>query len=231
MSEGALPTRPLVIGIIAGESSGDQLGSRLMRALAERAGAPIRFVGVGGPLMLEEGLTPLFPMADIAVNGLIPVIRRLPLLLRRIRDACGWQSPGETRCRRAYRCAGFQPEGGGAAAADVPGRAADRLCFAHRWAWRPGRARKIARLYSRLMAILPFEPAVHARLGGPPTTYVGHPLMERLADFTPNSEEAALRAGGPMQSCCCRAAGRRRSRASFRSSAKRRSGCAAASPR
>src|SRR3990170_4131356 len=48
------------------------------------------------------------------------------------------------------------------------------------WAWRPGRARKMRRYTDHVMALLPFEPAAHERLGGPPCTYVGHPLIERL---------------------------------------------------
>ncbi|MGL4240107.1 MAG: lipid-A-disaccharide synthase, partial [Beijerinckiaceae bacterium] len=81
------PVRPLVVGLIAGESSGDQLGARLMRAIGDATDRPVRFVGVGGPLMAEAGLESFFPMSDIAVNGLFPVIMRLPLLLRRMADA------------------------------------------------------------------------------------------------------------------------------------------------
>jgi len=48
------------------------------------------------------------------------------------------------------------------------------------WAWRPGRAKKMRRYVDHVMALLPFEPAAHERLGGPPCTYVGHPLIERV---------------------------------------------------
>jgi lipid-A-disaccharide synthase len=59
------------------------------------------------------------------------------------------------------------------------------------WAYFPGRAAKMARYVDRLLAILPFEPEVHQRLGGPPTTYVGHPLIERLTNLRPLTGERA----------------------------------------
>ena len=77
--------RPRDVFLVAGEPSGDQLGFKLMRAL--RALDPhARLRGVGGPAMEREGLRPLFPMDDIAVMGFLPVVQRLPLLLRRIRE-------------------------------------------------------------------------------------------------------------------------------------------------
>jgi lipid-A-disaccharide synthase len=75
---------PLTIAIVAGESSGDQLGSRLIENIVLSTSQSITFIGVGGPLMVQSGLQSLFPMSDIAVNGLIPVIKKLPTLLRRI---------------------------------------------------------------------------------------------------------------------------------------------------
>ena len=77
-------SRAFNVFIVAGEESGDQLGGRLMQAL-KRLG-PVAFAGVGGPAMQAEGLASLFPMTDIAVMGIGPVLRRLPLILRRIRE-------------------------------------------------------------------------------------------------------------------------------------------------
>ena len=68
-----------------GETSGDRLGAGLMRALAARV-PDTTFVGVGGPAMSAAGLTSLFPMSDLAVMGIGPVLARLPLLIRRIRE-------------------------------------------------------------------------------------------------------------------------------------------------
>ena len=65
------------------------------------------------------------------------------------------------------------------------------------WAWRPGRARAMRGYVDCVLAILPFEPAAHLRLGGPPCIYVGHPLTERLAELRPNAEEARRRRSDP----------------------------------
>ena len=76
---------PLHVFIVAGEHSGDQLGFKLMRALKAATGDRVRFSGLGGEAMAEQGLVPLFPLADIAVMGFVPVIKRLPTVLARIR--------------------------------------------------------------------------------------------------------------------------------------------------
>jgi lipid-A-disaccharide synthase len=65
------------------------------------------------------------------------------------------------------------------------------------WAWRPGRARAMRAYIDHILALLPFEPAVHQRLGGPPCTYVGHPLVEQVRNLRPNLEEAHRRLAVP----------------------------------
>ncbi len=72
--------------LVVGEHSGDQLGFKLMRALREATDGPIAFSGVGGEAMAAEGLQSLFPLADIAVMGILPVIAKLPTLLARIKQ-------------------------------------------------------------------------------------------------------------------------------------------------
>jgi lipid-A-disaccharide synthase len=65
------------------------------------------------------------------------------------------------------------------------------------WAWRPGRAKAMRRYVDHVLALKPFEPAAHQRLGGPPCTYVGHPLIEQLATLRPDRDEAARREAAP----------------------------------
>jgi lipid-A-disaccharide synthase len=178
------PARRLRIGIVAGEESGDQLGFKLMQALRVRA-PDIEFVGVGGKAMCAQGLRSLFDIGDISVMGFVPVIRRLPLLLKRISQTAHAivaqrpdvlviiDSPDFThRVAKKVR----------AAAPSIP--IVDYVSPTV-WAWRPGRARKMLAYVDHVLALLPFEPQAHADLGGPPTTYVGHPLMERLGEFRP----------------------------------------------
>src|SRR4051812_23296767 len=77
---------PQLIYLLAGETSGDVLGGRLMEALlAQRP--DLSFAGVGGPQMTARGLTSLFPMQDLALMGFLEVVPRLPLLRRRMRQA------------------------------------------------------------------------------------------------------------------------------------------------
>ncbi len=193
-----LPHAPLCLFLVAGEHSGDQLGYKLMRALrAAAAPRPIRFEGVGGERMEAEGLASLFPLADIAVMGILPVLRRLPLLLRRIRTTAAAavasradalviiDSPDFTH-RVARRVRARRP--------DLP--VVDYVSPSV-WAWRTGRARAMRAYVDEVLALLPFEPDAHRRLGGPRCTYVGHPLIERLDELRPSPAEGARRVAGP----------------------------------
>jgi len=65
------------------------------------------------------------------------------------------------------------------------------------WAWRPGRAKAMARYVDHVLALLPFEPEEHRKLGGPACTYVGHPLIERLATLRPDAQETERRQSPP----------------------------------
>ncbi len=173
-----VPARPLRIFLVAGEHSGDALGARLMMALtALRPG--ISFSGVGGPKMEAGGLNSLFPMSDIAIMGPAAIIEHLPQLLRRIRETASAaieaapdvvviiDAPEFTH-RVARRIRKARP--------DLP--IVDYVSPSV-WAWRSWRAPKMRAYVDEVLALLPFEPDVHARLGGPPCTYVGHPLIER----------------------------------------------------
>jgi len=65
------------------------------------------------------------------------------------------------------------------------------------WAWRPGRARAMRRAIDHVLALLPFEPEIHSRLGGPQCSYVGHPIIEQVAMLRPNPDEARRRMSEP----------------------------------
>jgi lipid-A-disaccharide synthase len=199
VSEAPTRKRPLQIALIAGESSGDQLGARLMREIRTQARGDVCFLGVGGPLMEAEGLQSLFPMSDIAVNGLIPVIKRLPGLIRRIAMAADGIAAARPDVVVHIDAQDFNQRVAKRLKQRLPNTPLLAYVSPTVWAWRPGRAKKIARYYNRLMAVLPFEPEVHRRLGGPATTYVGHPLMERLGDFTASGAESGQRDGEPFR--------------------------------
>jgi lipid-A-disaccharide synthase len=188
--------QPLTIALIAGEASGDQLGFKLMQAVRELH-PDCRFIGVGGDRMQEEGLNSLFPMSDIAVMGILPVLGRLPLILRRIKETADFvissqpdalviiDSPDFTH-RVARKVRQAKP--------DIP---IINDVSPTVWAWRPGRAATMRAYIDHVLALLPFEPEAHQRLGGPPCTYIGHPLIERLDELRPDAGEAYRRASKP----------------------------------
>lgn len=186
---------PLRVAMVVGEESGDQLGARLMAALKSLSARPIEFFGVGGDRMAAEGMPSLFSLHDIAVMGFGPVVKRLPLIQLRTAEAAGAVIAGQPdvlviidspdfthRVARDVR----------AALPDLP--IVDYVCPSV-WAWRPQRARRMAAYINHVLALLPFEPAVLAQLGGPEATYVGHPLIDRPELLTPAPGERVPLAG------------------------------------
>ena len=161
-----------LIYLVAGEASGDVLGARLMAAI--RTLAPTAtFAGVGGARMAEQGLASLFPLADLAVMGIIEVIPRIRLLRRRLAEV-------EADIAR------LRPDI--LVTIDSPGFTHRVLHAAHGtrrvhyvapqvWAWRPHRVKHYPGLWEKLLCLLPFEPGWFAQ-HGLPATFVGHPVLE-----------------------------------------------------
>lgn len=167
---------PLIF-LIAGEPSGDQLGGRLMAAIKDRR--RVRFAGIGGPWMEREGLVGLFPMDELSVMGLAEVLPHLPRLLRRIR-----QTVAEVRALRPSVLVTIDSPGFNfRVARRLKGRGIPLVHYVAPsvWAWRPGRARKVAAFLDHLLALLPFEPP-YFEAQGLPCTFVGHPVVETGSD-------------------------------------------------
>lgn len=164
------------LALVAGEVSGDLLASRLMAGLKPRL-PDVRFTGIGGPRMLEQGLASDVPMDTLTVRGLLPV-------LLRYRELKGIQNQLRDRLL-AERPAAF-------IGADYPGfnlgleeqlRAAGiptvHFVGPQIWAWRGGRIKKIQRAVSHMLVIFPFEQELYEQ-AGVPVTYIGHPLAETI---------------------------------------------------
>ena len=163
--------------LIAGEPSGDVLGARLMAALKRLTGGRVRFAGIGGERMADEGLETLVPQAELALFGVFELLPHLPNLLRRMDQTVaeivrlkpdaviGIDSPGFTvRVAKRVR----------AAAPEIP---LIHYVAPTVWAWKPQRARKYAAIYDHLLVLLPFEPPYFER-EGLPCTFVGHAVVE-----------------------------------------------------
>lgn len=195
MSETTHTGVPRRIFLVAGEHSGDALGAKLMAALTlmttERGDAAPVFAGVGGEGMAREGLASLFPLSDVAVMGPAAILRQLPKLTRRVYqtvaaavafrpdavviiDSPEFTHPIAKRIRKR-----------------TPAIPIVDYVSPSVWAWRPGRAGRMRAYVDHVLALLPFEPDVHQRLGGPPCTYVGHPLIER-ASWIDSCDPSAL---------------------------------------
>lgn len=185
--------RALRVFIVAGEHSGDHLGAGLIRALRERVPV-LSLSGVGGDEMVAEGLRPLFPLSDIAVMGFAPVVARLPRLLRRIRETADAAVAAKPDVLVIVDSPDFTHRVARRVRALAPSIPVVDYVSPTVWAWRPGRAPAMRAYVDHLLALLPFEPEAHRRLGGPPCTYVGHPLIERLDALRPSPAEAAARA-------------------------------------
>ena len=183
--------------LVAGEESGDRLGAALISAIRDRTQGKAHFSCVGGAHMAAEGVPSLFPLGDLAIVGFSSIPARLSKIMRRIRQA----ADAVIAAKPDVLVIIDSPEFTHRVARRVRERASgipivDYVCPSV-WAWRPGRARAMRPYVDHVLALFPFEPKAMNDLGGPPCTFVGHPLSERLVDLRPNELEARLRCADP----------------------------------
>src|SRR5690625_3570243 len=162
--------------LIAGEASGDRLGAGLMQALGDMT--EVEFAGIGGREMMAAGLAPLFPMEDLSVMGVTEVLPRLPLLLRRMR-----QTVHDITARRPDVLISIDSPDFTLRVARKVRQKLPELAVVHYvapsvWAWRPGRAMKMACHVDHVLALLPFEPP-YMEAAGMSCDFVGHPAAAR----------------------------------------------------
>ena len=169
------------IFVIAGEPSGDALGAALIRAMRERTGTGLRVAGIGGEQMREEGVASPVPLSELAVAGLAEVLPHAPRLLRRIRETVT-----AIRAMRPDAVVTIDSSGFCWRVAHRLRRAGERMPLIAYvapmvWAWRPGRARHMARWYDHVLTLLPFEPPYFEKVGLA-AFHVGHPVLESGAE-------------------------------------------------
>jgi lipid-A-disaccharide synthase len=169
----------LSLFVIAGEHSGDALGAKLMAAVNQERRGRVRYLGVGGPEMASQGLISQFPLDDVAVMGAAAILGRLPRLLSRISGTVSAAVAAEPDAVIIIDSPEFTHPIARRIRRRLPHVPIIDYVSPSVWAWRPGRARKMAQYIDHVLALWPFEPDAHQRLGGPPCTYVGHPLIER----------------------------------------------------
>lgn len=170
-----MSSRPPRLFLVAGEASGDRLGGRLLsglKALAPKA----QFSGIGGPAMAAEGLESLFPIDDLAVMGLVEVLPRLPRLLRRLKEAEEALLATRPDVLVTIDSPDFTLRLARRAKARLPGLKVVHYVAPSVWAWRPGRAAKMARFVDHVLCLLPFEPPL-MEAAGMGASFVGHPVF------------------------------------------------------
>lgn len=175
--------------IIAGEQSGDVLGSKLI-AQIKSSRKDVEFVGIGGKLMEAQGLKSLFSIEELSVMGILEVASQIPKILKLIRQTVRYiykQKPDiiitidapdfSFRVIERFRSASIRRDDGLFLKTKKVHFVAPSV-----WAYRESRAEKVAGLYNLLLAILPFEPPFFERYGLK-TVFVGHPIIEIEPDF------------------------------------------------
>ncbi|SNX67675.1 lipid-A-disaccharide synthase [Cereibacter ovatus] len=175
------------IFLIAGEPSGDRLGGALMAGLAQLAPGT-GFAGIGGPAMQAQGLDSLFPMQELSVMGLAEILPKYFALKRRVREAAAACLASGAEALVTIDSPDFCLR-----VAALVKRANPQIRTIHYvapsvWAWRPGRAAKMARHIDHVLALLPFEPP-YMTAAGMSCDFVGHPVV---AEPLASPAEAAL---------------------------------------
>jgi lipid-A-disaccharide synthase len=189
--------------MVAGEHSGDALGAKLMASLNQLRRGRIRYLGVGGPGMERQGLVSQFPLDDVAVMGPAAIAARLPLILSRMRSTAKAAMAAEPNVVVIIDSPEFTHPIARGIRRRRPSIPIVDYVSPTVWAWRPGRARKMRNYVDHVLALWPFEPDAHERLGGPPCSFVGHPLIERhqwiaALDPKPLAERLGLAGNKPV---------------------------------
>ncbi|MCV2870073.1 lipid-A-disaccharide synthase [Defluviimonas sp. WL0002] len=160
--------------LIAGEASGDALGAALMAGLKHLVPG-VRFEGVGGPLMEAEGVESRFPMEELSVMGLMEVLPKYRHLKRRIRETAEAVAASRPDALITIDSPDFTLRVARAARALWPELRTVHYVAPSVWAWRPGRAAKMAPIIDHVLALLPFEPP-YMEAAGMTCDFVGHPV-------------------------------------------------------
>src|SRR3989338_3658792 len=176
--------KKIVIGIVAGEASGDLLGSHLMAALQE-ARPDIEFVGIGGPKMQSAGMNVLFPMEKLAVRGYVEVLRHYREIVGIRRRLKNYFLANRPDLFIAVDAPDFNLDL--ELALKASGITTVHYVSPSIWAWRGERINKIKRAVSHMLALFPHEPKLYQQ-AGVPVDYVGHPLADMLPEQPKRTE-------------------------------------------
>lgn len=172
-----------LVYIIAGEISGDQIGKQVIVALKEKLLDKIQFEGIGGEAMASQGFKSLFPMTELSIMGILEILPQLPNIYARLNQTFEDIKKLKPDLLLTIDSPGFNFHI--AKKVKKLGIPVVHYIAPSVWAWRPGRAKKVAGFLDHLLALLPFEPPYFTK-EGLACTFVGHPLIEKhLSEINP----------------------------------------------
>ncbi len=183
-------SRPLTVMLVAAEASGDDRGAGLAKALKARLGDDVRFVGVGGARLAEQGLESPFDIAEISILGLLEGLAAYPRILKRVRDTVAVAVREQPDIAVLIDSWGFTLRVAQGLRGTSPGMPLIKYVGPQVWATRPGRARTLAKAVDRLLTIHAFDAPWFERYGLP-VTFVGNAALS--LDFT-DADPQGLRA-------------------------------------
>ena len=175
--------------LIAGEPSGDRLGAALMAGLKTQKPG-VEFSGIGGPMMQAEGLQSLFPMEELSIMGIAEVLPKYRALKRRIAQTAAAALAYVPAAMITIDSPDFCLRVAKIVKSARPSLRTIHYVAPSVWAWRPGRAAKMARVIDHVMALLPFEPP-YMTAAGMTCDFVGHPVVAE--PIATKAEAAAFR--------------------------------------
>jgi len=169
-------TATLKVAVIAGEVSGDLLGADLIRSVKARYPGSVELMGVGGEALEAQGLTSLFDYSELSIMGFTQVLKKLPKLIARINQTAQAIIAAKPDILLIIDSPDFTHRVAKKVRKQLPNLPVINYVCPSVWAWKEYRATAMLSYVDHVLALLPFEPEAMRRLGGPPTTFVGHRL-------------------------------------------------------
>ena len=166
------------IAIIAGEVSGDKIGSDLINEI--KSFFDIELCGIGGQELKKQGLKSLFPYEELSIIGIWGIVKNIFTLKNRVDSTVEAINRFNPELLIIIDCPEFTHRVAKKVKKIMPHLVTINYISPTIWFWRQGRGRKMNKYISHILSIYPFEPALYDKLNGPPCTYIGNPLFENI---------------------------------------------------